>query len=107
MSVGIVTRTWAFGEAEAGHGWTHEQKEAFREIMREASAKQRGAPVLVKVWDCGRSNVAWYDARAGHEEVALRDKCRAIFGVRERHCGEDWRMWGKTDEGPSPRRILR
>lgn len=106
MSVGNVTRTWAFGETVNGHGWTHEQKQAFRGLMVEASIKHRGVPVLVKVWDCGRSNVAWYNARAGREEVALRDKCRAIFGARECHEGKDWREYGKVDEGPSPQRRL-
>jgi hypothetical protein len=50
--------------------------------------------------------MCWYDARAGREEMALRAKCRAIFGARERHVGEDWRTWGKADEGPSPQRRL-
>ena len=106
MSVGIVTRSWLAPEGFDGRGWTAEQLDAFGALMEAANIKVRGVPRLVAVWARSRGCMCWYNARAGREEIALRDKCRAIFGARERHCGEDWRMWGKTDEGPSPQRRL-
>ena len=106
MSVGIVTRSWLAPEGFDGRGWTAEQLDAFGALMEAANIKVRGVPRLVAVWARSRGCMCWYNARAGREEIALRDKCRAIFGARERHTGEDWRMWGKTDEGPSPQRRL-
>lgn len=60
------------------------QRLSFEQLMREASIKRRGEPVLVGGWDDGGGRVPWYSARCGPEEVALRDKCRVIFGIKER-----------------------
>jgi len=106
VSIGIVTRSWLAPEGFDGQGWTPAQLDDFGALMETASAKVRGAPPLVQSWARSRGCMCWYDARAGREEMALRAKCRAIFGARERHVGEDWRTWGKADEGPSPQRRL-
>ena len=52
--------------------------------MRAASRKSRGRPALVLAWDDGRGTFCWYEARSGAPERALRDRCRLIFGARER-----------------------
>lgn len=88
MSLGIVTRSWLAPEGFGGRGWTREQLDAFGTLMEDASVKARGVPRLVSVWVRSRDCCCWYNARAGRDEVVLRDKCRAIFGARERHWGK-------------------
>lgn len=91
MSVGHVVRTWAAAGDYDGQWWTRKQLDDFGALMEEASIKHRGRPPLVEMWMRSRSCVCWYSARVGPEEVALRDKCRAIFGARERCIGPDLR----------------
>jgi hypothetical protein len=104
MSLGIVTRSWLAPEGFDGRGWTRKQLDDFGALMEAASIKVRGTPRLVTDWVRSRGCCCWYNARASREEITLRDKCRVIFGTRERHWGEDWRVWGKAEEGPSPQR---
>ena len=84
MSVHHVVRTWAAVDVYDGPGWTSKQLDDFGALMEAASVKPRGCPRLVETWMRSRSCVCWYSARRGPEEVALRDKCRTIFGVQER-----------------------
>ena len=87
MSVSVSSRTWAAKGGYDGEGWTRRQLDDFGALMEAASVKPRGRPRLVTAWNRSRSCVCWYSAQAGPEEVALRDKCRAIFGARERSRG--------------------
>lgn len=106
MSVSVSSRTWVAEGGYDGEGWTRRQLDDFGALMEAASVKPRGRPRLVTAWNRSRSCVCWYSAQAGPEEVALRDKCRAIFGARERSLGPDLRELLRLDrnraagEGP-------
>ena len=83
-----VTRTW---QAPAdGEGWRDSWPLAVRRLFVRlmAAAEERrhggGQPPTVEAWAMSRGVVAWYSARVGPEETDLRDRCRALFGARER-----------------------
>ena len=84
MSIPYQTRTWQHPQGWDGPGWPRLAVDQFEHLMRSASQKTRGHPPLVESWDDGRSVMCWYTARAGADERALRDRCRDIFGARER-----------------------
>lgn len=84
MSIASTRRTWMSAGGFAGRGWSRKQVTAFERLMRQASLKKKGIPRLVDGWDDGRSCMCWYAARCGPEEIELRNRCRKIFGVRER-----------------------
>ena len=75
----VVSRTWFSDD-----GWPAEAVAEFEKVMRSASRKPRGMPALVSAWDDGRGRQCWYDAHPGPDETLLRDRCRRIFGARER-----------------------
>lgn len=79
MSISQVTRT-----APDGESWPADVVQAFEQEVRTASVKSHGIPPLVQSWDDGRGRVCWYNARCLPSEPALRDRCRIIFGTRER-----------------------
>jgi hypothetical protein len=75
-----MTRTWQHPEGWKGGGCVR----LFERLMRAASRKSKGRPALVQAWDDGRGVVCWYNARAGLAERQLSDRCRVLFGARER-----------------------
>lgn len=78
----FVTRTWQHPQGWGGVGWSCTR--LFERLLRAAAKKRKGRPALVQAWDDGRGVVCWYSARAGHDERLLRDRCRMLFGTRER-----------------------
>lgn len=82
--MGLAIRTWLHAEGWDGPGWDSSIVRRFERLMLAASSKPKGRPALVTAWDDGRDKMPWYQAHAGAEEVELRDRCRELFGVRER-----------------------
>ncbi|HEY8380289.1 MAG TPA: hypothetical protein VIK91_27575 [Nannocystis sp.] len=83
QDVTLVTRTWAHPGGWDGPCWPAELVAQFSALMREMSRQFRGRPPIVVAWHDGRGVVCWYQAHAGPDERALRDRCRALFGARE------------------------
>lgn len=83
MSDSHQKRTWQHPQGWDGPGWSRRAVDRFEQLMRDATRKPRGVPALVHAWDDGRGIMCWYTARAGADERALRDRCRAVFGARE------------------------
>ncbi len=79
MSVAQTVRTWAVDES-----WSSKQLDDFGALMALATTKRRGSPALVTAWSRSRGRICWHCANCGPDEVALRDRCREIFGTKER-----------------------
>lgn len=86
-----VVRMWAHPHGWEGDGWKYKTVAKFEAMMRVAARKRRGLPALVQSWDDGRRVLCWYAARAGAEENALRERCRRVFGARDRNT--DANLW--------------
>ncbi len=79
-----VTRTWEADGGYDGDGWPQRIVEKFENLMRNAAIKRKGYPAIVEAWDDGRGARCWYSARVCREETWLHERCRRLFGRRER-----------------------
>jgi len=84
MSLAWTQRTFEHPDGWDGDGWSRAQRRAFAALMEAHSVKHRGMPARVTAWGDGRGVLCWYAALCGPEEVAIRGRCRVIFGQRER-----------------------